>query len=646
MSWERRPPPAPVPRLETRPARTLPVYTLIVPRGLGWKYPLLILASVLAGLLLGWSRIGAQANFWAYDFLLRLRPVPHSSSAILLAIDEDSLETFGDLLHLREPLARALEAIARYEPAAVAIDIVLSEPGEESENEALERALAQTPNVVLAAPLRTNSTEKETAAWQEPAPQFRKSAALGHVHADPDDDGVCRRILLAKAGGGKRLWAMALEAYRLAQGGAPIVETEAGLEIGSIRIPAPLRGERALPIAYPGPESSLERLPLKQVLENPESAARVRGRVVFVGVVVPGGPDQFLMTPFSFGRALSGVEINASAYETLARGNFLRTAPDSVSLAVALAFAAGLAICFVKFSGRRALWLAGALLAGAHLVPAALFLAGHLLDFALVGAVAWLCFFTGGGFHYLALRGRMQTAEEQRSRYQRAVHYVTHEMRTPLTTIQGSSEIISRYALTEEKRQQMAGLIYRESVRLAKLVDMFLSVEKLSAGELALRCEAVRADEILAVCLERAQPLAERKQISIRHEPGTPEPLWADREFLEYACYNLITNAIKYSPPHSAITVRAWHDQESVLLSVEDRGYGMDAAELKNIFRRFYRTPRAEKSDEKGTGLGLAIVEEIVVQHGGSIAVESRIGEGSRFTLSLPRAAGRALKTA
>jgi hypothetical protein len=70
---------------------------------------------------------------------------------------------------------------------------------------------------------------------------------------------VCRRILLAKAGGGKRLWAMALEAYRLSHGAAPIVETEAGLEIGASLIPAPLREQRALPIAYPGPESSLAR---------------------------------------------------------------------------------------------------------------------------------------------------------------------------------------------------------------------------------------------------------------------------------------------------------------------------------------------------------------------------------------------------
>jgi adenylate cyclase len=193
-------------------------------------------------LLLGWSNAAAQVNAWSYDFLLRLRPQPPISSAVLLAIDEDSLDAYGGLLHIREPLARALDVLAPLQPAAVAIDIVLSEPGADAENAALERALSRISNVVLAAHLRTNSAEKASGAWQEPLPRFRgPGITLGHVHAEPDSDGVCRRILLAKAGGGKRLWAMALEAYRLAHGGEPIVETEDGLELGPIFIPAPAR---------------------------------------------------------------------------------------------------------------------------------------------------------------------------------------------------------------------------------------------------------------------------------------------------------------------------------------------------------------------------------------------------------------------
>jgi signal transduction histidine kinase len=170
------------------------------------------------------------------------------------------------------------------------------------------------------------------------------------------------------------------------------------------------------------------------------------------------------------------------------------------------------------------------------------------------------------------------------------------------------------------------------------MVEIFLSVERLSSGQLQLHREAIDADEILSTCVERALPLAGRKQITIDHQSNGSNPIWGDREFLEYACYNLVANAVKYSPAQTAITVRSWQDRASVLISVEDRGYGMDAQELRNIFQRFYRTKRAQESGESGTGLGLAIVEEIVVQHGGSIEVESRVNQGSRFTLSLPRA--------
>jgi signal transduction histidine kinase len=176
------------------------------------------------------------------------------------------------------------------------------------------------------------------------------------------------------------------------------------------------------------------------------------------------------------------------------------------------------------------------------------------------------------------------------------------------------------------------------------MVESFLSVERLSAGELELHRIPVLPREILAACIERSAHLAARKQIEIELGECSDEPIWGDREFLEYACYNLLSNAIKYSPAKTSITVRARHEGDSVRISVEDHGYGMDERELKNIFHKFYRTRRAQESGEAGTGLGLAIVEEIVVQHGGAVEVESVLNRGSRFTLSLPRATRRAMQ--
>src|SRR5260370_42438892 len=103
------------------------------------------------------------------------------------------------------------------------------------------------------------------------------------------------------------------------------------------------------------------------------------------------------------------------------------------------------------------------------------------------------------------------------------MHFVTHEMRTPLSAIQGSSELISRYALTEEKRKQIAQVIHSESKRLAKMVEIFLNVERLSAGQMELKREAIPVKQMLEICVERVGPLADRKHIRLALEPVAEE---------------------------------------------------------------------------------------------------------------------------
>jgi two-component system phosphate regulon sensor histidine kinase PhoR len=140
-------------------------------------------------------------------------------------------------------------------------------------------------------------------------------------------------------------------------------------------------------------------------------------------------------------------------------------------------------------------------------------------------------------------------------------------------------------------------------------------------------------------CTERARPFADRKQIEIEISALPPDDLTGDRELMEYAVYNLLTNAVKYSPSHTRVKVFGEDDRgDRVRLSIEDQGIGMDKKEVSRIFEKFYRTKRAEQSGEAGTGIGLSIVEQIVIQHGGAIHVESEPGKGSRFTLVLKRA--------
>jgi two-component system sensor histidine kinase SenX3 len=141
-------------------------------------------------------------------------------------------------------------------------------------------------------------------------------------------------------------------------------------------------------------------------------------------------------------------------------------------------------------------------------------------------------------------------------------------------------------------------------------------------------------------CVDRASPLAERKQIRITMDELAEEVITGDRELMEYAFYNLLTNAIKYSPAKTEVRVSGARDGDRYGVSIEDQGIGMDQKEVRKIFQKFYRTRKAEQSGEAGTGIGLSIVEQIVLQHGGKIEVTSAPGKGSCFTLILPAMQG------
>ena len=240
--------------------------------------------------------------------------------------------------------------------------------------------------------------------------------------------------------------------------------------------------------------------------------------------------------------------------------------------------------------------------------------------------------------HWTSGARKRWRAEGETDRYRQAMHFVTHEMKTPLTAIQGSSELIGRYAsMPEAKRKQMAELINSESKRLARMIETFLSVERLSDGQMEMKRERFPLLELVERCAERARPLAENKQIEIDIAKVPLDHLTGDRELMEYAVYNLLTNAVKYSPPHTRVTVYGEDERgDRVRLSVEDQGIGIDKKEVAHIFEKFYRTHRAEQSGEAGTGIGLSIVEQIVTQHGGAIDVVSSPGKGSCFTLVLP----------
>ena len=610
----------------------------------------LLLGSAVLGLVFGFTAFGRQINEYAYDFLFRLdRPAPWKPDSIILAIDERTLLKYGGLRGMRLALTEGLNLIAPAHPGAVAIDLILAEAADEDSDSKLEAAFALTPKLILPADLLPDRS-----GWEEPIPRFAKHAVeVGHVHADLDKyDSVSRALPLMKAVGRVRHWALAFETFHVVHGGE-IEESETDVRVGNAIIPADIRdcfetvgcdGEswRTIRIRYAPPSmGGIPRVGIADLAANPGLAKRFGGKVVFAGVTAQTAVRDRWMTPYSDGESLPGIEIHANAYETLARGSFLvdvhlRT---TVLMTLLLAFATGFAYAWTRVILANSIAFAG--LIASQLVPAVAFhnnyvwpyLPGTLaVVFAAASAASW---------RHILDRRRLFDTEQERGRYQKAMQFVTHEMRTPLTAIQGSSELISRYGtMPESKRKEMADLINMESKRLARMIETFLSVERLSAGQMEIKHQRFTLVEIVDRCLQRAQPLADRKDIAVEVHDIPNAPLVGDLELMEYAVYNLLTNAIKYSPRETRVVISGENGKgDRLALSVQDQGIGMDKKEVSRIFEKFYRTKKAEQSGEMGTGIGLSIVDQIVKQHGGSIHVESEPGKGSKFTLILKRAA-------
>ncbi len=591
----------------------------------------LVAICFAAGMVAGWwPPLAGRLDNYAYDFLLRASPAPHREpEVVVVGVDPRQYR-------LRAILADALKTVAAAQPKAVAVDVLLPDAGDPADDAALEQAMRATPNLILAC-------EAGEGKFENPLPRFAGLAAgVGHVNLPADRaDAVGRQIPLEEAGGGERRWALSLEAFRVARGAA-VVESPEDLQIGGVVIPAPRSGGRQMLIRYL-PEG-VPAFPVAEAAAHPE---RLRGKTVFVGETALSAAHDRVLDPY--GRNLPGVAVHAHAYETMARGDFLKPASNTLELLIPLAFAAGAALIFAFTTGWVSYVLIVPLLAAAHwLVPLALFRHGVVLSYFAPVAVTWLCSAGAGAYQHIFVRRQLRRTESEKSRYQQAIHWAAHEMRTPLTAIQGSSEIMAKYNLPETKRNQLSEMIHSESKRLSRIIQTFLDVERLAEGQMEMKREPFRAAEIVDSCLRRVTPLAERKQIAIHLDNEVDGALVGDRELMEYAVYNLLTNAVKYSPANTEIHVFSVLKDGELRLAVKDQGIGMDSKEIKNIFRKFYRTKRAEASGEAGTGIGLSIVEQIVTHHKGRIEVASTPGRGSCFTIVLnaQSAASRNVQTA
>jgi two-component system phosphate regulon sensor histidine kinase PhoR len=215
---------------------------------------------------------------------------------------------------------------------------------------------------------------------------------------------------------------------------------------------------------------------------------------------------------------------------------------------------------------------------------------------------------------------------------------VSHEFKTPLTAIQGFAETLLSGALDDPtNNRRFLDIIRNHAIRLARLTNDLLKLARIEAGKLEVEFFPVGLMELIEGCAETTLLKASRKQITLEIEvpPGLP-PVQGDAGLLRDVLQNLLDNAIQYTPECGNIHVTAETKGREAIITVSDTGIGIPASDKERIFERFYRVDAARSREAGGTGLGLSIAKHIVEAHGGRLWVDSVMGEGSKFSFSIP----------
>lgn len=231
------------------------------------------------------------------------------------------------------------------------------------------------------------------------------------------------------------------------------------------------------------------------------------------------------------------------------------------------------------------------------------------------------------------------TEREQREALRREFSAnVSHELKTPLTSISGFAEIMKNGMVKEEDMQNFAGKIYDESQRLINLVQDIIKISKLDEEGIIeeLDKELIDVDKIIKETIERLQPIAKKEDITIKYHSQQCE-IMGINQMIQEMVYNLCDNAIRYNKKGGQIKINLKNKTSEMLLTVEDTGIGIKKKNQSRIFERFYRASESRSKIIDGTGLGLAIVKHSVLFHRGSINVESHYGKGTKIRVHIPK---------
>ena len=214
---------------------------------------------------------------------------------------------------------------------------------------------------------------------------------------------------------------------------------------------------------------------------------------------------------------------------------------------------------------------------------------------------------------------------------------LSHELRTPMTSIMGWAQMLADGAFDAETTRAGIEAIGRSAKVQAQLIDDLLDVSRITAGKMRIAHEPLQIVRPVKAAVETVRPAAEAKRVTLTYEMDEQATVNGDAQRLQQVVWNLLTNAVKFTPEGGAVAVRAYTEDREVVIEVRDTGQGIDPEFMPHLFERFRQADSSSTRSHMGLGLGLAIVRHLVELHGGTITAESRgADQGSTFRVRLP----------
>ncbi|OQW49930.1 MAG: hypothetical protein A4S09_11855 [Proteobacteria bacterium SG_bin7] len=394
------------------------------------------------------------------------------------------------------------------------------------------------------------------------------------------------------------------------------------------------------------PSGTYRSLSFSDILEGKISQGQVTNKIIIVGRDTEGSNKDYVQTPYSREQmGMTLLELHANMFDTAIQNRAVIPLPAWLNFLVT--YLISILIVYVVLALKPVYGLG--ILVGAI----AAFVVLSLLSFAIfniaVGVAhpllaAFMCYYflipyrliveNRRSWEYYQRNKILSQVEELKSNF---LSMMSHDIKTPLARIQGMVDVIKRDAQPLGDQQTRAlDSINQSANDLTHFISSLLDVGRVESQGINLHKSSKDINSLLGEVVEKLEYLAKEKNVQIVTEFEPMFSVKLDVELMKQVFSNLIENAIKYSKPESKILVTTDEVEGNIIVQISDQGYGISEDDLSNIFMKFYRSKEAKTSKIKGTGVGLYLAKYFVELHNGKIEVESKMNQGSTFTVNLP----------